>query len=112
LNLALSEAPGPVSFLIQRGVTGGQHSLLPRAEAPDFETITVEATSLDAFFGDACRSCCMWMDVEGASGNVLLGAKQTLKAVQAMLIEVEDRAVWEKANGCGPRSSSSCCLMA
>jgi len=104
LHLAVSDRPGKLSFNIPTRIGGasidvdvGRSSLLKRLPDPDesYVTAEVEATTLDLFFrSDAGKSNCMWVDVEGANRDVLSGAKETLKATQVLLIEVEDRPIW------------------
>ncbi len=55
----------------------------------------MEATTLDYFFGpDESESCALWIDVEGASGDVLTGRADTLKKASVAFIEVEDERYW------------------
>ena len=37
----------------------------------------------------------MWVDVEGATKQVLGGGARTLKATQIAIVEVEDQEIWE-----------------
>jgi FkbM family methyltransferase len=105
LHLALSDAPGEVTFNVRRSSDGaprpdGHGSMLKRVgEYPyDFETVTVEATTLDIFFADTpVDRCAMWIDVEGASQAVLRGAERLLDRTVVLHIEVEDREFWQDA---------------
>jgi FkbM family methyltransferase len=59
-------------------------------------TVDVPCTSLDAFFaGRMPGRASLWIDVEGASREVLLGARRLLSVTQALLIEVEEQQFWE-----------------
>ena len=65
-------------------------------DATGTQEVSVEATTIDTFFGDhPFESCAMWVDVEGASEMVLSGASQVLLKTDVVIIEVEDREYWE-----------------
>jgi len=104
LNLALDEDSGSVQFQLQVEVGGsavdvreGSHSLLKRADAvARYEQISVPAVSLDQFFAGPIAPCVLWIDVEGATGRVLSGARAVLGAASHLIIEVEDRAIWSE----------------
>ena len=104
-HLALSDHPGPVTFNVHRDEAGapranGQASLLKREKTPaDFERGFIEATvdgvTLDAFFADHYFTCAgMWVDVEGACGLVLPGARDLLAKTAVLMIEVEEQQFW------------------
>lgn len=104
LNLALSDKDGSVTFKVKARQGGrelsrvaGDNSLLARVDdSVEYEDMTVRTTSLDSHFGgDNFQSCCMWVDVEGAVKPVFQGAIATLKKTNFILVEVEDRVVWE-----------------
>jgi hypothetical protein len=72
-------------------------SVMQRNADVDYEEVVAEATTLD----DVCRStgwltpCALWVDVEGASSEVLTGGSESLdRNVQLIFIEVERRAAW------------------
>lgn len=104
LNLAVTEASGPVTFHLRtrqegedlRPVTGNS-SLLRRQDADtEYEEITVDAVSLDEYFADSTAApVCLWIDVEGASAAVLRGARTLLERTAIVLIEVEEKFIWE-----------------
>jgi hypothetical protein len=60
-----------------------------------YDTVKVSATSLDSFFSPPVSRCSLWIDVEGASSQVLRGARNVLSVAQSLLIEVEDRPIWQ-----------------
>lgn len=98
-HLALDEHPGQVTFLVRLNDNGvpiadGQGSLLHRPDYTlGYEAVTVDAVTLDGYLGEQRRTA-MWVDVEGASSNVLLGATDTLAVTDVVMIEVEERAKW------------------
>lgn len=101
LNLALSDVDGPVTFNV-RVIGGkpsgdGQSSLLVRRNSSvDNLEVSVEASRLDKYFpSDTFHSAAMWVDVEGANRQVLMGASGIINKVAAIFIEVEDRVRWE-----------------
>ena len=100
-NIALTSSPGTVTFNVRRREDGapsadGQGSLLKHHNyAPGHEQVKVPATTLDHVveeFGG--KSCALWIDVEGATGEVLGGSDKTLAKACALFIEVEDREFW------------------
>ena len=101
LHRALSDAAGSVTFNV-RVVDGklsgdGRGSMLARNRST-IETRPFEVSScrLDGFFTpDSFGRCAIWMDVEGASKQVLKGAEAILHKVGVVFIEVEEREVWE-----------------
>ncbi|POH34206.1 MULTISPECIES: FkbM family methyltransferase [Sinorhizobium] len=101
-NMAVSDAVGTVSFKIlrQMGETlidpiSERNSILARSE-PDttYEEVAVPSTSLDSYFSIAHGSFSLWIDVEGASRQVLTGADRVLAKTQSVIVEVESRAYW------------------
>lgn len=101
-HLALSDGPDQVTFnvlLNEAGVpqANGMGSILPNTQRQGRELpVTVEATSLDTFFADQdFARAAVWADVEGAVREVLRGGESTLDRAAVVLIEVEDRHLWE-----------------
>jgi len=100
LHKALSDQSGTAEFNVQivngRASADGQGSILPRPGAEGEETVSVDAVRLDEFFPKGTfTSCCIWVDVEGATQQVLKGAEEMLPSVDLLFVEVEDRAVWD-----------------
>lgn len=103
-HLALSDAPGQVTFHVRRRKDGrpmadGRGSLRSMQEKHHrhgYEQVVVEATTLDAFFEvSEIDSCALWVDVEGASQEVLTGGHELLSKTDALLIEVEELGEWK-----------------
>ncbi len=102
LHLALSDSPGSVTFNVNltedgRPISDGQGSLLKHSQKATsaLTEVTVDATTLDTFFADHPFTCCAcWVDVEGASRNVLTGGRALFERAGTVIIEVEDRQVW------------------
>jgi FkbM family methyltransferase len=93
-NLAISDAPGSLTLKVPmvRGeearTTGSLRTL---SSATDFVEHTVEAVRLDDLgFG----SSVLWIDVEGATGEVLAGGEEMLKSCLAIMVEVEADERW------------------
>lgn len=102
LHFALSDREGTIDFNIRTSVAGnavwehsGANSILARTDdSTEYKTVAVPSRRLDDLFVD-CGSCAMWVDVEGASKQVLTGAKETLRKAQVAIVEVEDHEIWE-----------------
>lgn len=101
-NAALANGSNSVEFLVRLSLDGtpmadGQGSMLVRPDHdPGYQTVVVDATSLDAEFADDERiSTALWIDVEGASSEVLRGGHRVLEATDVVHIEVEERVAWE-----------------
>jgi FkbM family methyltransferase len=103
-QLALADAPGELPFYVRRSVGGvelplviGQNSLLKRVNPNTvYDEIKVRAVRLDDFFSSsASEGCCAWIDVEGYTGKVISGGQRVLGQTQLLMIEVEDRPVWQ-----------------
>jgi len=103
-NLAVTDIAGPVTFHLRARADGedlrkvtGNSSLLRRQSADtEYEELTVDGVTLDGFFGTGTEEpVCLWVDVEGASGLVLHGATNLLRRTDLVLIEVEEKLMWE-----------------
>lgn len=101
-HLALSETSGTVEFLVRLKEDGtpiadGQGSLLVRPDhTPGYESVSVEAVTLDEYYADdPSASFAMWVDVEGASSQVLRGGSTLLSRTDLVFIEVEDLQKWD-----------------
>ena len=101
LHQTLSDAEGTVTFNV-RVVNGklaadGRGSILARNRT-NIETRPFEVPSrrLDGVFPPGSfGSCAIWIDVEGASRQVLTGAEAILRQAGSVFIEVEEREVWK-----------------
>lgn len=103
LNVALSSAPGTVTFLPRSSRNGqpiadGKGSLLERValKQQDRYEVTVPSTSLDAYFSDRRgKQFALWIDVEGAAGLVLAGGANVLRNTSHLIVEVEECPFWD-----------------
>ena len=75
----------------------GQGSMLVSTRSKVGTTpVEVASSRIDSFFPpDSFGRCALWIDVEGASREVLTGASGILHKVDAMFVEVEDRETWK-----------------
>ena len=100
-NVALVDAPGPQTFHVRlsdggRPTADGQSSLLVRPDhEPGYEPTMVRGGLLDQEVRDLSGRVAMWIDVEGATAQVMRGAPETLARTDVVLVEVEDRRMWE-----------------
>ena len=109
MNYAVANRVGTIEFLLQdQLVTGetfikemGNNSILQRQDNVTlYEKVKVDCTALDHFFIDnrlvqPQDKVCLWVDVEGASREVLTAAKKLLQQTQTVFIEVEDVPYWQ-----------------
>ena len=102
---ALSDRPGPVTFMVRLTEDGtpmadGQGSLLVRPDHdPGYQEVTVDAITLDDHIGSLAMpdaTIAMWVDVEGALSQVLGGAAQTLLHTDVLMVEVETVRRWNE----------------
>lgn len=102
LHYALSDREGTIDFNIRVAAKGepvpqnsGANSILVRSEpSTEYKKVAVPTKPLDDFFSDA-DTCALWVDVEGASKQVLTGASKTLSKALVAIVEVEDYEIWE-----------------
>jgi FkbM family methyltransferase len=77
---------------------GKRHSMRERIGHADIaESPLVPCRTLDSVFSGpefARHRFCLWIDAEGAGGEVLRGAEATLSRAAALLVEVESVAKW------------------
>ncbi len=102
--LAVGEAVGERMFnlAIKRdgkdvSPTGGSHSLRTKALDIAYEEIPVQMVTVDDFVreqGLAGRSVALWIDLEGAAYEALIGAERTLADTSLIFVEVEDQPFW------------------
>jgi FkbM family methyltransferase len=99
LNLAVSDKNGLVSLeFANEDKLGGAHSILKRTEYFDAGRVEVESVRLDDYILPKISPSdriALWVDVEGATREVLSGAKEVLKQVDSIFIEVEHKHFWE-----------------
>ncbi len=76
-------------------MTGNSSLLRMHGTDTEYEEVMVNGVTMDAFFSStADRTVCLWVDVEGASGQVLQGAQHLLRSTSVVLIEVEEMLKW------------------
>ncbi len=96
LNYAVWNEAGEVSFNIHHDVLSGDNSVKVRARAKTVKAYVVESITLDNYFeGIDFKKAALWIDVEGANREVLIGATKTLNRCASIFIETEDHAYWE-----------------
>ncbi|MDX0605608.1 FkbM family methyltransferase [Sinorhizobium medicae] len=101
---ALSDGEKKVTFNVPKAFDGkdislttGRSSLLERTDSRwEYEKVTVPAVTLNDFFARANANNVVWMDVEGASRQVLSGGNEVLKKTDLLLIEVEETRYWSE----------------
>jgi FkbM family methyltransferase len=95
-NLAISDERKQVSFNVPLSKTGSEKatmgSLLFDSRAKKHKTYTVWAERLDDVVARAGNV--MWIDVEGACGQVLAGAERLLSECAALYVELEESPRW------------------
>jgi FkbM family methyltransferase len=105
LHMAIADRDGEITFNVIAGQgdqkfpqVKGNDSLLQRNVGNvDYEQVVVPAITANRFFGAprfADSRISMWIDVEGAAGQVLQGATEVFDRTQSLLIEVEDIQFW------------------
>lgn len=106
LYLAISDHTGESEFYVQKTLQGmpvqpdvGNNSLLQRAkEGVEYEVVKVPASTLEDYAkqnGLENKHFTAWIDVEGASAEVLKGAGELWKSCSALFIEVEEQTYWK-----------------
>lgn len=101
INSAVSNTNKKIKFEIQLDVDpsiAGNNSIKNRNESKDYSYIDVESISINEYFKDTLFSKgALWVDAEGASGEVLLGADERLKDFGSIYIELEKKDFWKDA---------------
>ncbi|NOV21639.1 FkbM family methyltransferase [Ensifer adhaerens] len=101
VHCALSDREGTIDFNIVVSQNdepvpknSGANSILPRSDkSAAYTTVAVPTMQIDNFFPEN-KPCAMWVDVEGASKQVLNGSAKTLKKCAVAIVEVEDYQKW------------------
>lgn len=99
---AVSDYDGEIEFHIRKTADGkpvpkfsGANSILQRvAENVEYDVVKSKCIRLDTAFPTPKRNA-IWVDVEGATKNVLRGASSFLANTSVALIEVEDYEIWK-----------------
>lgn len=100
VNLCLAERAGTLQFSVPQTEDGGSRetwgSILPRVGTASSKIYKVEAVTADGYLAEtADRPNALWIDVEGALGQVLAGAPRTLASCVALYAEVENLPQFE-----------------
>lgn len=100
LNLAVSNYDGDIDIYIGNTENIGADSVLQRIDNNniEYEIKKVGCTTLDTFIKNKnleVSSNAIWIDVEGSSLDVLIGAKKTLANTKAIFIEMEQATFWK-----------------
>lgn len=98
INKAVSNYTGITQFEIQERFepsVAANNTIKKRNERTRYSYIDIQTVSLDDYFKDIDGNISLWIDCEGAAEEVLLGAKDTLKRVDSLHIEVETLDFWK-----------------
>ena len=114
INAAITNKIGKTRFLIQEAYLNngewdgkrinriiGNNSLLIRDQddvlysAPKIDCHTLDGFFIDSGTLNSSETVCMWIDVEGATEQVLSSSNKTLKQADSIFIEVEDFKFWQ-----------------
>ena len=96
-NQAVSDKSGPITFFIQQHRSPyeqNNNSILERTELTQTQEVIVESIILDQLLPIECPAA-LWVDVEGATREVLLGGKEFLVQTALLFIEVEHQSYWQ-----------------
>jgi FkbM family methyltransferase len=108
VHRALADHRGTVVFRVVSASSSlvddrvqGYNSMLARVGGDwlgdvEYEEVEVPATTLDAEFGDDPGRAALWLDVEGATGVVLTGARTFLDHCEVVKVEVEETPFWQE----------------
>lgn len=106
-HLALTDRTGTVEINVRLHEDGspipdGQASLLLRDNHPaGHRRLDVPAVRLDDYFAEQQGvATAIWMDVEGATSAVVAGADQLFRTVDVVMVEVEERPLWDGQDWC------------
>ena len=98
INKAVSDKDGVIKFEMQADLDPsliGNNSIKNRNEIKDYSYIEVDSVSILEYFKDSDFSKgAIWIDAEGASGEVLVGAGDRIKDFASIYIELETQDFW------------------
>ena len=96
VNCAISDIDGTATFFVHDAPLLGNNGIKRVAFTESYANSQVPCYKLDTYLkGYDFKNACLWMDVEGANREVLLGAKKVLSKVSSIFIETEDQPVWK-----------------
>jgi FkbM family methyltransferase len=96
-NQAVSDKLGPITFYVQQNRSPSQtanNSILERTNITRTQKVIVESTTLDQLLPIKSPAA-LWIDVEGASREVLLGGTEFLVRTALVHLEVEHQSYWK-----------------
>jgi FkbM family methyltransferase len=95
-NLAISDVSGEIDFEIQidQHKLTSNNSIMKRNDKGNKEYISVKSSTLNELFEDK-KNIALWIDCEGANGQVLTGASSILPNIGSICIEVETARFWK-----------------
>jgi len=97
LNLAIANLDGSVDFHFKnlKTLTGESSSILKRNSYSDLNhLVSVKSAKLDTLFPKKPTNI-LWIDVEGANKEVLMGGVKLLCNTEAIFIELEHIQIWK-----------------
>lgn len=93
----MSNKTGPIAFYIQQDSLPPEtvnNSILKRTGIIQTQEITVEGITLNQLL-PIDSPAALWVDVEGASREVLLGGREFLAETALLFLEVEHQSYWQ-----------------
>lgn len=105
IHLAIADHDGMAYLVISDSIAGvaesldsKRHGLLAREDADKVHRIEVPCAKLDTFVVSnnlENLQLCLWIDAEGASSQVLMGAENILHLATSLYIEVDIKKHWD-----------------
>ena len=96
VNCAISDNDGEATFFVHNSSTMSNNGIKRVTFMESVPVNKVSCYKLDTYIQKyQFENVCLWIDVEGANKEVLLGAKETLKKVSSIFIETEDLSIWK-----------------
>jgi FkbM family methyltransferase len=96
VHCAISNIDGVETFFVHDGPLRGNNGIKRVNFTPSYADSKVPCYRLDTYLDNhSFKNACLWIDVEGASREVLMGATETLNKTSSIFIETEDSAIWE-----------------
>jgi FkbM family methyltransferase len=97
-NLAITNYSGTATLEIDPDVNAsdnGSNGIKNKREVKKYNYLDVECNSLDNLH-TSDETNCLWIDVEGANKEVLLGAEKLLENTDSLFIETETHNYWQE----------------
>ena len=96
INLALADYDGNITFNVDKDKDPSVNTtdgIKHKRDVANFDQIQVKCSRLDSIHKS--ENICLWIDVEGASMEVLKGSLSILHNVSSIYIETETAKYWE-----------------